>query len=367
MQARDSSAIVSWTPEADVDYWLIFAAAPGVSSQNVTTLPGGRLLPHVSPPLTVSNLVNGTAYSFTVNGRKGGGPGGTDAPAVSATPRLAGGAWIPGVLPGSADLTGVGHGALFAAVGAGGATFYSTDASSWTAAPFVVSSNLNAVTYNGTPALYIAVGDIGTIITSGDAQNWQAQISGITARLTAIASNNQNFYAAVGANSTLIISLGASTWSAVALSTTQDLNGVTFGNGSFVVVGSGGLILTSSDGINWVSAPSGTSRNLKSVAYGMTPSGIAKFVAVGAAGTVVTSPDGISWTVQPPPTTSDLNGISFGTQFVAVGNGGTIMTSTDGTVWAAVASGTGNTLAAVAAGNLGYAAVGASRTNLSSF
>ncbi len=37
------------------------------------------------------------------------------------------------------------------------------------------------------------------------------------------------------------------------------LNGVTYGNNTFVAVGGGGSILTSHDGISWVSRPSGTS------------------------------------------------------------------------------------------------------------
>ena len=366
VEPRDSSVLISWTPEADVDYWLIYAPGQAVSSQTVTTLPGGRLIPHVGPPLHVSNLVNGTTYSFTVNGRKSGGPGGTDAPVVSATPRLAGSVWTPGVLAGGTDLAGVGHGQSFVAVGAGGATFYSSDATSWTAVPFVVSTNLNAVTHNATPSIYVAVGDIGTIIASNDAQTWQVQVSGVTARLAGIASSSGNFFVAVGASGTLLTSVGATTWKAVPLATAQNLNGAAYGNGMFVVVGANGLIMTSTDGVNWPATPSGTSQNLNAVAYGVTTSGIGEFVAVGAAGTVLTSLNGINWTLQ-SATLNDLTGISYGTQFVAVGKGGTIITSPDGLSWGPSASGTSNTLAGIVAGNLGYAAVGTSGTNLSSY
>jgi hypothetical protein len=53
---------------------------------------------------------------------------------------------------------------------------------------------------------------------------------------------------------------------------------VTYGNGTFVVVGSGGTILTSSDGVTWTQRTSGTSNRLYGVTYGN-----GTFVAVGGA------------------------------------------------------------------------------------
>jgi hypothetical protein len=59
---------------------------------------------------------------------------------------------------------------------------------------------------------------------------------------------------------------------------------VTYGNGTFVVVGSGGTILTSSDGVTWTQRTSGTSNRLYGVTYGN-----GTFVAVGG-GSAPSSP-----------------------------------------------------------------------------
>jgi hypothetical protein len=43
---------------------------------------------------------------------------------------------------------------------------------------------------------------------------------------------------------------------------------VTYGNGTFVAVGTGGTILTSPDGVNWTERTSGTRNQLNGVTYG---------------------------------------------------------------------------------------------------
>ncbi len=74
--------------------------------------------------------------------------------------------------------------------------------------------------------------------------------------------------------------------------TSNDLNGVTYGNGLLVAVGKDGIILTSPDGVTWTRRASPTSNPLYDVAYG---NGL--FVAVGRDvgsygdyGTILTSP-----------------------------------------------------------------------------
>src|ERR1035437_3053818 len=95
---RDSSVIVSWVPDSGADYWLIYAASAALTSTNASTLPGGTILQHVNSPVTVSALTNGTTYYFTIDARINGGPGGSGAPVVSATPRLAGSTWSAGTV-----------------------------------------------------------------------------------------------------------------------------------------------------------------------------------------------------------------------------------------------------------------------------
>jgi hypothetical protein len=55
-------------------------------------------------------------------------------------------------------------------------------------------------------------------------------------------------------------------------------------SGLFIAVGASGTLLTSSDGTTWTAQTSGTSNNLRSVAY----DGSSKLVAVGYSGTIIT-------------------------------------------------------------------------------
>jgi hypothetical protein len=59
---------------------------------------------------------------------------------------------------------------------------------------------------------------------------------------------------------------------------------VSFGSFAFVTVGTGGIVLTSPDGKNWVSESSGTTSDLVGVCYG---SGNGTFVAVGSSGAII--------------------------------------------------------------------------------
>ena len=131
------------------------------------------------------------------------------------------------------------------------------------------------------------------------------------------------------------------------------LNGIVYGNGTFVAVGDYGTTLTSPDGVSWTVRTSGTSNLLYGVAYGN-----GTFVAVGG-GTILTSPDGVSWTLRISGTSNDLFGAAYGNSiFVAVGENGTLLTSPDGMIWTERASGTSNHLYGVAYGNGTFVAIG---------
>jgi hypothetical protein len=130
--------------------------------------------------------------------------------------------------------------------------------------------------------------------------------------------------------------------------------GAAYGNTTFVVVGSSGLILSSSDGATWTTRTSPINLNLNAVAFG---NGI--FVAVGDSGTVLTSPDGVNWTSRGPVAPNHLRGVAFGNDlFVAVGDAGTIRTSTDGVTWNPGDSGTAFALFGVTHGGGRFVIVG---------
>lgn len=118
------------------------------------------------------------------------------------------------------------------------------------------------------------------------------------------------------------------TWNSVSSVSSNELNGVTYGNNKFVVVGGGGTILTSSDGITWTSRTSGTSNTLNSVAYGLN-----KFVVVGHSGTALSSSDGTNWN-----TINNIGGhgediIFANNVFMVVGRDNFASVSNDANTW----------------------------------
>ena len=105
-------------------------------------------------------------------------------------------------------------------------------------------------------------------------------------------------------------------------------------------MGDSGTKLTSPDGTTWTSRTSGRSK--VGVTYGNST-----FVAVGSSGNIVRSTDnGSTWDNATSPTANRLNGVNFGNDtFVAVGNSGNIVRSTDnGSSWDNATSPTANDL-----------------------
>lgn len=366
-KATDSAVTVSWDVVPGVEYWVFYgptSIAPKTTSSmgSWIGLAGGGSKINATPPYVVSGLVNGTNYSFSVNGRTDSGPGGPGAIPVTATPLPAGSTWAAGPNAGSNDLRSAMFGTSYVAAGANGAMFSSLDGTTWSTINYATSTNWNGASFFGS---YKLVGDAGAVLTSADAVTWTAQASGTGENLYAIASNSSNLNVAVGANGTIITSSDGVTWSPASKSpaTTKSFYGVTYSTyngGTWVAVGAAGTMYESADGLTWHSVTSTTSNDLRGITYGASA-----FVAVGASGTVLSSVDGATWTARTAPVTIDLKAVLYSTQFVAVGAGGNVVISTDGSTWtASAATGTSANLNAVARGTLANLAVGALGTNL---
>src|SRR5450759_4069775 len=126
--AGDGIITVTWPMASGVDYWLFYANSTSISTSNWITIPGSISVLGAASPYVATGLANGAVYSFTLNGRTHGGPGGEGTPSVSAIPRLAGtvtaslsAPWTAGTALGANDLRGVTWGTVFVAVGANGA------------------------------------------------------------------------------------------------------------------------------------------------------------------------------------------------------------------------------------------------------
>lgn len=72
------------------------------------------------------------------------------------------------------------------------------------------------------------------------------------------------------------------------------LNAIAWGNQLYVAVGDNGTIVTSADGIHWITQKSDTTQNLHSVTHAKNGADSA-FVTVGAGGTILVSRDGSKW------------------------------------------------------------------------
>ncbi|MCY7388782.1 MAG: hypothetical protein LH481_12095 [Burkholderiales bacterium] len=373
----DGVVTLAWTAEPGVEYWLFYAAGSSVTTSNWSTI-GGTAVINVTSPYTITGLKNGSTYSFTMNGRKGGGPGGAGAPTKVVMPRFAGAKWNTGTALGTGKLNGIAAlAAIDVTVGSGGTIF--AGANGTIAAARVnpaVPADLNAVTYGGLG--FAAVGSAGTIVFSTDGLTWATRTSGSVADLYALASPGGGSIAAFGAAGTTLFSSGGATWTTATSATTQGLFAATYGGGRYVAVGAGGAIVTSTNGTTWQAVVSNTTSDLRAVSMGtfVTTTGTGTtapttttttYVALGAAGTVVTSSDGLTWTARAPISANTMNGVAFAGQFVAVGNAGSIYTSADGITWTAQISGTTNSLSAIARTSSGYTAVGAAGTLLTSF
>ena len=111
---------------------------------------------------------------------------------------------------------------------------------------------------------------------------------------------------------------------------------VAYGNRTYVAVGSGGLTLRSTDGVNWThksrtkEQTGAWPRHYRQIVFGN-----GRFVAIGDQGRRTISTDGITWT-HDAPINEELNRthIAFGSgRFVIVGKSGYLVTSPDGINW----------------------------------
>ena len=400
--AKDSRVQLTWDMVPGVQYWIWESSVPGVTPLTCSSSASCYTAVNVTSPASVSaytsgtttQLVNGTAYYYSINGRTGGGPGGSGSVAVSATPRLSGASWSTGTAATANSLRGVtsgttSAGTMLVAVGDNGALYSSTDSGSslsngnnWIAATSnpAPGTNFRGATFDSGLVKYLAAGSSGVILQSTDGTNWTSLTTGSTQALYSIATNGGNTIVATGAAGTILTSQnGGSTWAAQTIAGTPALNGVTYGyNASgvyqFVAVGAGGTLLSSTDstGTVWTAAslpaPITTASIFTGVTYGIVNS-VGTFAAVTADGYVTTSTDGSTWTA-PVPVTTTLNAVtassnSTTSSFVAIDNAGNIFRSIDGgATWPQVYTGTAALFAVTRGALLDYSAVGISGLNL---
>ena len=128
-----------------------------------------------------------------------------------------------------------------------------------------------------------------------------------------------------------------------------EYNAVTYSEDLNIIccVCDGGIILTSSDGVNWEISSSISVTYLLGVYY----SEVKKlFIAVGSEGIILTSVDAKNWTQRTSGVSTYLYSVAYSESldmFVVTGSNGTILTSSDGINWISRTSGVSANLSSV--------------------
>ena len=208
-----------------------------------------------------------------------------------------------------------------------GAASYSTDGLTWTPATLTnVTAPIRGLIVGDH---LVGVGDGGKIYASTSGQSWNlvATISGApTFNAGAYGTvSGAGRYVAVGNAGAYSVSNDGVTWVSPTLPITTNLRAVAWTGTRFVIVGDGGTIYTSPDGVVIDHQPtSAISGTLRSVAVSAT----GEVVIVGDSG-IESSPDGLSWHARDPAGAAALFGVSYvNSKFVAVGAASAIKTST---------------------------------------
>lgn len=108
-------------------------------------------------------------------------------------------------------------------------------------------------------------------------------------------SEQSSRFIAVGNSGSIYLWENGKDWRRLSLTgVTPNLNDITAtDSGGWLVVGDGGLILDSSDGLNWVKRTSGTTSNLRAVTYNKKKG---KYYCVGDDGIILESSNATTWT-----------------------------------------------------------------------
>ena len=310
--------------------------------------------------------------------------------------------WNPTPVPSQADffaIAGTSRSNIMV-VGNGGAVM-SHNGVSWTMAPQAASvENLRAVWFDQAGTARIA-GWSGTVIERGPS-GWRNLVTAPILLASAVGGDGATY--TVGAGGVVFRQRGGGGRPEfVPVPTRRDLYGIArLASGELVIVGDGGTILITTDGVHWrddgspvrvllrsiwadrtdpnavyvvgdrgtvlrrtggqwVTLPSPTTRFLRHV-FGTGPDDV---LAVGDSGTVIRS-EGRAWSLMTTPVTTRLRGV-WGTaadDLMAVGELGTTIRF-DGRTWYSIPSGTTKELRAVAGtGPTDLYAVGESGTGL---
>jgi photosystem II stability/assembly factor-like uncharacterized protein len=219
---------------------------------------------------------------------------------------------------------------IYVAASNAGVVLTSTNGTTWIAATATNANQaLNGVTYSTALNLWIVVGVAGTIITATDpAGTWTVQTSGTTQNLNEVTIFNNAIYI-VGNTQTLLTSTNGTSYTSLSAGVTANLVGIAASPTTLLITGANGAMASSTDGTTFTSRTN-NSATLNGIAFGNntfvsvgnSANGSGYIATIGADGTVTRRVSG---------TTQILNAVeSIANNFYAVGLNATILKSTDG-------------------------------------
>ena len=258
----------------------------------------------------------------------------------------------------------------FVAVGSGSSVLRSTNGLQWTLSAW----GLTGTSFNGVASgagKFVVAASSGRVLVSTNSIDWVvATNTGSTHSLQDVAYGDERFVivgrrddSTVQQGGAVLVSTNGTEWADVSPPSAPALYAVGYGHGLFFAFGLD-AVLTSTNGYDW-SQPDFSSRLVNAVealTYGR-----GQFVAVGWGGLILHSTNGVDWTTAQSGTVADLYSATYARgRFLVTGRSGTILSSTNGTDWVSHDSGTMNSLLATAFGGDTFVTVGIGGTILQS-
>ncbi len=263
---------------------------------------------------------------------------GTTSPGGTTTPQTGPGiSWRSVAVPsGGTGWTGVAFGnGIYAAVGSGvrGASY---TGSQWTSAAYTLTPYYFACCLVFANGIFMATDQLN-VTTSGNGLAWSSVAMSGTQGLAGLAYGNGKWVAVDDRFFTedrlafYTSSSNGASWQQVLTNFAyQQPTGVAFGNGVFVAVGYGGLVVTSPDGATWTRQSFNSSSDLGVVNVVFANN---LFLAVTNTGAVFKSSDGVSWSKMHVSAGALWAGTYGSGMYVVVGDGAAVYSSPDATTW----------------------------------
>jgi photosystem II stability/assembly factor-like uncharacterized protein len=179
-----------------------------------------------------------------------------------------GSSWVPRTSGVAVQLNSVAHTPIgFIAGGVSGAMRRSIDGITWIGVPSSTLSDITCVKYLNNRWIFLT--SSGQIAVSQDGGIWIPQsISNV--RLNDIEYNGAN-YLVVGDGGVIISSADLTTWSTVSSGVAQNITGISWWTNEYAIVGSSGLYATSQDGLTWSVKGTQVAGNITSIVKGSGP------------------------------------------------------------------------------------------------